>query len=109
MPKSPSTDLVDSPVAVDVADSHSQQSPAPIVTRTPEEWAEVYFPATATGRQHAELWKHASAVQMHGWNAYEARSGKKAQLTAALYESAVTAVSANNFKAHPEADYRSRS
>jgi len=104
MPKSPSTFPVESPPGV--ADSQSQTS---VTTNTPEKWAEVYFPSSARGRQHPDLWKHASAMQLHGWAAFVARTGKPVELTAEQYEKATAAVSGSDFKPHTEADYRSRS
>ena len=105
MAKSPSTFPVASPLAA----ADSQSLAAPPVTMSPEKWAEVYFPSSARGRQHPDLWKHASAVQLHGWAAYVARTGKPVELTAEQYEKATAAVSGSDFKPHTEADYRSRS
>ena len=111
MPKSPSTEPVDYPVASAATDASSVAVPnaGALVTQPPAKWAEVYYPASDRGRQHPDLWKHASASQLHGWNAYEARTGKQVLLTAADYEKAVAAVSGNDFKPCTEADYRTRS
>jgi hypothetical protein len=111
MPKSPSTHSVESPVVSAATEGVSVVVPnadAP-VTRSPEKWAEVYFPASERGRLHNQLWKHAAAMQLHGWAAYAARTGKPVLLTAQQYEKAVAAVSGNDFKPHHDADYRTRS
>ena len=107
--KSPSTELVAPPAsaAADAESSVVVPDAGASVTRTPAEWAEVYFPASATGRDHPELWRTASAAQLHGWVHYEARTGKTVKLTAAEYRSAVNSV--NDFKPHQAADYRTRS
>jgi hypothetical protein len=112
MPKSPSTNPVESPVVSAATEGVSVVVPnagTSSVTRSPASWAEVYYPASARGRQHAALWKHAAAMQLHGWAAYEARTGKQVLLTADQYEQAVAAVSGNDFKPHQDADYRTRS
>jgi len=112
MPKSPSTDPVEIPTAASAAvDAASAVVPnaGAAAPKSPEEWAEVYFPASASGRNNVDLWKHASADQLHGWRAYAVRTGKPVLLTADQYEKATAAVSGNDFKPCTEADYRSRS
>lgn len=105
--KSPSTELVaPASAAADSASVVVPEAGAP-VTRTPAEWAEVYFPSSGSGRQHPELWRYASASQLHSWASYEARTGKEVKLTAAEFRAAVNAV--NDFKPAQSADYRTRS
>lgn len=106
MAKTPSTLLVDSSPLVS---ADSQVAEANTVTRTPEQWAEILYPASDKGRQHPELWKHAAAAQLHAWGAYVARTGKTVTLTAADYEKALEAASSNDLTPHSEADYRTRS
>ncbi len=112
MPKTPSTDPVETPAIASAAAEYASAvvpNAGAVATRSPAQWAEVYFPASERGRMHPELWKHASASQLHGWLAYEARTGKQVLLTAEQYEKATAAVSGNDFKPSNEADYRSRS
>lgn len=112
MPKAPPTeqvDLSDAPPAAATVSAESPSQAGALVTRSPEQWAEVFYPASDRGRQHDELWKHACASQAHGWRAYEARTGKQVLLTAEVYASACAAVSSNDFRPHPAADYRTRS
>lgn len=110
MPKTPSTVQVDQIVESAPADSASAvvQS-VESTTRSPAQWAEVYFPASGTGRLHDDLWKHSATEMLHGWKHYEARTGKPVLLTKELYEAAIAAVSGNDFKPHEAADYRSKS
>jgi hypothetical protein len=107
--KSPSTELVAShaSAAADAESSVVVPDAGATIVRSPTEWAEVYFPASGTGRDHPELWRSASASQLNGWAAYEARTGKRVKLTAADYRGAVNSV--NDFKPHAPADHRSRS
>ena len=105
MAKSPSTFPVASPLAA----ADSQSLAAPPVTMSPEKWAEVYFPASAKGRFHDDLWKHSAASQLHGWAAYVERTGKAVELSKTSYEAALAAVSGIEMKPHSEADYRTRS
>lgn len=72
--------------------------------RTPEEWAEVFFPAGATGRGHDDAWKHAAAAALHGWWGYAARVGAPFLMDRAAYEGALAAASGNTFVAHAAAD-----
>lgn len=110
MPKTPSTVPVDSIAPSAPADSASAVVPnADNATRSPAQWAEVYFPASYTGRLNDELWKHDVAAQMHGWAHYFARTGKPVLLSKSQYEGAIAAVSGNESKPHDAADYRSRS
>jgi len=112
MPKTPPTEQVDTSdvpqsAATVSADSPSQGGASP--TRTPAQWAEVFYPMSDRGRLHPERWKHASAEQLHGWPAYEARSGIAPQLTSEQYAAACDAAASDQLKPHPAADYRSRS
>lgn len=114
MRRTPSTEQVEHPDASATADADTSASAVvpnagATVTRTPAEWAEANFPSSDRGRMHPDRWKHAAASQLHGWAAYEARTGKQVQLTAEQYQSAVAAVSGNEFTAHQAADYRTRS
>ena len=113
MRRTPSTEQVE-PAASAAADADTSASAVvpnagATVTRTPAEWAEATFPVSERGRMHPDLWKHASAAQLHGWAAYEARTGKPVQLTAAEYEGAVAAASGKELQPHEAADYRTRS
>jgi len=109
MRKSPSTELVatNASAAADAESSVVVPDAGATNVRSPAEWAEVYFPASGTGRDHPELWRSASASQLNGWAAYEARTGKQVKLTAAEYRGAINLV--NDFKPHQAADYRDRS
>lgn len=110
MPKTPSTVSVEQTEVPAAADSASAVVPnAGTTTRSPAQWAEVYFPASGTGRLHDDLWKHSATEMLHGWKHYEARTGKPVMLTKELYEAAIAAVSGNDFKPHEAADYRSKS
>lgn len=112
MPKTPPTDQVDTSDAPQTADTVSADSPSQggsSNARTPAQWAEVFYPTSDRGRLHPDFWKHASAEQMHGWRAYEARTGKSVMLASDVYAAACEAVSGNDFRPHPAADYRSRS
>lgn len=77
-------------------------------TRSPDQWAEILFPASASGRMHDDAWKHAAADQLHGWRAYEARSGKQPVMSRAIYEAALAAVSSNPLSAYAAADHRKK-
>lgn len=111
MPKTPSTAEVEQTAPSAAADSASAVVPNAdeVVTRSPKQWAEVYFPNTPSGRLHEDAWKHSAAAVAHGWNHYVVRTGKLVQLTAAQYEAAIAAVSGNNSTPAPAADYRSKS
>ncbi len=115
MRKSPSTELVESEASAAAGAAGDELPVTPVVvpnagaTKTPAQWAEVYFPNTGTGRPHDDLWKHAAAEQLHGWAHYFARSNKHPQLTAAEYEGALKAAEGNDFKPSQAADYRDRS
>jgi len=75
---------------------------------TPAAWAEVLFPKSASGRLHDDLWKHGAASTLHGWPAYENRTGKQIQLSESDYRAAIAAASGTELKPHPGADHRSK-
>lgn len=82
-------------------------SPSPSNARlTADQWAEVYFPASATGRIHDERWKHAAASQLHGWGNHLIHTGSSVELTQADYEAALAAASGTELIPHPAADCR---
>ena len=81
---------------------------APKATRTPAQWADVLFPHSPTGRYHADRWKHSAAETLHGWRAYESRTGSLVLLDQQTYEAAIAATSSNDFRPHPAADYRTK-
>lgn len=78
------------------------------VTLSPEAWAETYFPPSTSGRLHDDAWKHASASVLHGWAAYQMRTGRNPAVTRQTYLGAIAAVSGSTFIAFPAADYRTR-
>jgi hypothetical protein len=81
---------------------------APANTRTPAQWAETFFPASHSGRMHAGRWQHSAAEALHGWRAYESRTGSPVLLDQQTYEAAIAATSGNDFRPHPAADYRTK-
>lgn len=82
-------------------------SPSPSTARlTTDKWAEIYFPASGSGRQHDELWKHAAAAQLHGWEEYRHQNAKPLELSEADYKAALAAACSNDLKPHPAADCR---
>ena len=81
---------------------------APNASRTPAQWAEALFPSSHSGRMHADLWKHSAAETLHGWRAYESRTGKPVLLDQQTYEAAIAATSSNDFRPHHAADFRKK-
>ena len=81
---------------------------APSPTRTPAQWADLLFPASHSGRLHADYWKHAAAESLHGWRAYASRTGQPVLIDKHTYEAAIAATSSNDFRPHPAADFRKK-
>jgi hypothetical protein len=76
------------------------------VTKTPSQWAEVFYPAHGPKRLHDDAWKHAAAASLHGWWQCLRVSGAEMQLSREDYEAAITAASGSTFKPHADACFR---
>jgi hypothetical protein len=57
---------------------------------------------------HEDAWKHAAAETLHGWKAYEARTGKKPVMNRQTYEAALAASSSNELSPYVAADFRKK-
>ena len=55
------------------------------------EWARKKFPPSRTGRTHHELYKHAAAAALHGWEEHAYHSGKPMTLSERDYDAALKA------------------
>lgn len=86
--------------------NHPAVSPSLSLTRTPEQWAELLYPVTPTGRLHDDAWKHAAADQLHGWTHFANTTGKPVELTREVYDACIAAASGNSFAPHPAGDCR---
>ncbi len=72
-------------------------------TRTPDEWAREYFPASDKGRLHPRLMNHGAANGGHGWALHEHHAGAPMQLTREDYLAAIRAALTSPFAPHPAA------
>lgn len=86
----------------------TQPLDASAVHRTPDQWAEFFYPASDKGRMHADRWKHAAADALHGWSAHRALTGQSVMFSQSIYLAAVEAASGNTFVPHGPADKRSK-
>lgn len=73
---------------------------------TPDAWAEITFPPTASGRLHDDAWQHSAADMLHGWSHHAMITGSAVQLDEASYRAALAAANGNKFTPHPAADFR---
>ena len=71
-------------------------APRTATTATPSEWRKGLFPASESGRPHAESYKHQAAAALHGWDLHRYHTGEEMQLSRADYEAAIRA--ANELK-----------
>lgn len=102
--KTPPEDREQATDASDSVPSPRTSSVSPKLT--PDAWAEVIFPPTATGRLHDDAWQHSAADLLHGWSHSRMITGQSVTLDEATYRAACAAASGNKFTPHPAADFR---
>jgi hypothetical protein len=73
---------------------------APADLRAPEAWADLVFPVSPRGTQHADRWRHAVASHVHRWELHAYHQGAPLLLSREDYTAALDAATASPSTTH---------